>query len=243
MDLVKSNQMTFSVIEVARCMGWESHVMRSELTALQFSDQATSNAPKDFRSTVSVAIDGLAFHLVSPGDLSAEEREAVIQMLISKIADQEKREVEKLHLLHAVLKSVATETHDAEGCIDVEVNARSVADKGPERRLKAIIQQYFSVEGLASEDLMEHGVEVTSPSVQLSQEEEDQIGHDVVTMVTRFSDQTFTGRAIARIFHGIASPQFPALVWGVQRGFWRRYLHVDFDRLCHLATSKLLQLR
>lgn len=220
-------------------MGWESHVMRSELTALQFSDHATSNAPKGFHSTVSVAIDGLAFHLVSPGDLSAEEREAVIQMLIGKIADQEKREVEKLHLLHAVLKSVAVDTHVCVG----GAHGAEVMEKGPELRLKAIIQQYFSTEGLTTEDLMEHGVPVTPPSVQLSQEEEDKIGQDIVTMVTCFSDQTFTGRAIARIFHGIASPKFPALVWGVQRGFWRKHLHVDFNKLCHLATSKLLQLR
>ncbi len=31
-------------------------------------------------------------------------------------------------------------------------------------------------------------------------------------------------RALARIFQGIPSPNFPSIVWG----FWRKYLYVDF---------------
>ena len=41
-DLDKSGEMTFSVIEVANSMGWESHIVRSELSGLQYNDQRDS---------------------------------------------------------------------------------------------------------------------------------------------------------------------------------------------------------
>lgn len=244
MDLAETNHMTFSVIEVASSMGWESRVVRSELMALQFSDQGTCPTPNGIRSTVVVDIEGLAFHLLSPGDLSAEERDTLIQMLNSKVSEQQKREVERLHLLHTVLRAVATEMHDAGVNIEAREQGAEVKGVGGTQSLKDIIQQYFSPEGVSVEDLAKEGILVAPTlSPQLSHEEEELIGHDVVTMVTRFSDQTFTGRAVARIFHGIPSPRFPALVWGAQRGFWRRWLQVDFTKLCQLAKTKLVQFR
>lgn len=53
------------------------------------------------------------------------------------------------------------------------------------------------------------------------------------------NDQNFTGRAIARIFHGIGSPCYPSEVWGKVRKFWRCLLHVDFNLLVKLANEEL----
>ena len=44
-------------------------------------------------------------------------------------------------------------------------------------------------------------------------------------------EHTWSGRAVARIFHGIQSPNFPAKQWGRVRGSWRRHLDVDFNLL------------
>ena len=42
------------------------------------------------------------------------------------------------------------------------------------------------------------------------------------------SDQLrLSGRAVARIFHGISSPAFEAKVWA-RNPAWKRYMHVDF---------------
>lgn len=38
----------------------------------------------------------------------------------------------------------------------------------------------------------------------------------------------------------LASPCYPAQVYGLDRRFWRKYLHLDFRALMHLATEELL---
>ena len=42
-----------------------------------------------------------------------------------------------------------------------------------------------------------------------------------------------TGRAIARILHGVSSPAFPTAQWS-KCGFWGRYVDVDF---CAVQTA------
>lgn len=241
-DVGSASDMTFSVIELANSMGWESSILRSELLGLQINDRGTSHIPMGGRSSVLVELDGLAFHLVSPGNLTWEEKEEVIGWLSGKVSNQEKRDLEKLHLLHAVLRSVSTELQ--EGGVTRSCDAQDMSiSSSHDHLLKDSIQQYFSPEGLSTSDLVRHGIAISRNISEVSEEEDNLIGHDVATLVSRFSEQQFTGRAITRIFHGISSPCYPALVWGVQRGFWRKYLHVDFPTLCQVTTKKLLQLR
>ena len=49
-----------------------------------------------------------------------------------------------------------------------------------------------------------------------------------------------TGTVIARIFHGISTPRYPAEVWGRNRNFWRSHLDIEFERLTKLCTQQLL---
>ena len=48
-----------------------------------------------------------------------------------------------------------------------------------------------------------------------------------------------TGRAVARIMHGLASPSYPAWAWA-KNAMWARYPHVDFDALAKLATQEIV---
>ena len=52
------------------------------------------------------------------------------------------------------------------------------------------------------------------------------------------SDTKFTGRAIARIFHGISSPKFPAHMWGTTP-YWRKYMHAGFHTVRKMAEKEL----
>ena len=243
MDLeASSSRMTFSITDVANTMGWGSHILRSELLSLQVNDRGTSHISMGGRSSVLVELDGLAFHLMSPGSLTLGKKEDVIGWLSEKVSNQEKRDHEKLHLLHAVLRYVSMETQEQD--VNRLCDAHGVSMAGScDLSIKDSIQQYLSPEGLSTSDLRRRNITVLSGVSEVSEEEDDLIGRDVATLVSRFSDQQFTGRVIARIFHGIPSPCFSALVWGVQRGFWRRYLHVDFKTLCQITSRKLLQLR
>ena len=214
-------------------MGWDSNIVRSELIGLQKNDRGTCpSATPSPRGTVLVELEQLAFHVVSHSEITRNVRDSVIQSLVDRVAEQVRSEVEKVRILHAVLQSVATDT--------VGGKVTGVKSAG---YLKDCIGRYFDTGGLSASDLAKEGVPLLSCASELSAEEQNLIGLDVAALVSRFSDQSFTGRAIARIFQGIASPRFPALVWGEQRGFWRKYLRVDFNALCQLATRKLLEYR
>jgi len=47
---------------------------------------------------------------------------------------------------------------------------------------------------------------------------------------------------VARIFHGIQSPRFPATEW-YSTSFWGRYSTVDFYLIKKLATTALIDLK
>lgn len=49
----------------------------------------------------------------------------------------------------------------------------------------------------------------------------------------------FTARSIARIFHGVESPNFPAYVWG-RSPFWRKNIKSDFNGICKIAQRQLI---
>uniref|UniRef100_A0A131YSX8 ATP-dependent DNA helicase Q4 n=1 Tax=Rhipicephalus appendiculatus TaxID=34631 RepID=A0A131YSX8_RHIAP len=66
---------------------------------------------------------------------------------------------------------------------------------------------------------------------------------EIRNLVTQHRDHSFNGRAVARIFHGIGSPCFPAQVWGRVRRFWRGFLDVDFNTIVTIANKELLSLR
>jgi len=71
---------------------------------------------------------------------------------------------------------------------------------------------------------------------------EQQIAVDVRSLIIRYRDTKFTGRAIARIFHGIQSPNYPALIWNRCR-FWRIHIAADFNTICKIADREILALR
>lgn len=73
-------------------------------------------------------------------------------------------------------------------------------------------------------------------------ENEAQIACDIRNLILSYRDNNFTGRAVARIFHGIQSPNYPAYVWNKCR-FWRAHLSCNFSILGQIATREILALR
>ena len=67
------------------------------------------------------------------------------------------------------------------------------------------------------------------------------IQHDVRSLLVQQNTRDcplFVPRAIARIFHGIASPQFPMKMW-MSHQMWKRYVNVDFNALLKISKAEL----
>ena len=71
---------------------------------------------------------------------------------------------------------------------------------------------------------------------------EAEVINDIRVLISSYRDTNFTARAIARIFHGIQSPNYPAVSWGRNR-FWRSHLDSDFNLVCQLAAKEILSMR
>ncbi|CAI8032574.1 ATP-dependent DNA helicase Q4 [Geodia barretti] len=232
------SSISFSCIEVASSMGWESHILRSELRDLQFNDRGTgsssSSSKNNSGSSILVEFSDPSFHLVSPGDLSPEQLDYVCDHLQSRVKAQETLQVDKLHLLYSVLRSVAFR--------DIyEYFADDETTSSAQGRLMGLVNDYFE-DILDCATAPERGISVLKLPSEVPAELEAEISRDVYSLMSIHSERNFSGRTIARIFHGIASPCFPAQVWAKQQRFWRRHLSVDFNTLCRIATKVTLQI-
>lgn len=180
-----------------------------------------NNQPK--RSLLSVQFSNLGFRLLAPGNLSAAELDEALDSLYNHVTKQERTALQQLHALHAAVTTAAEKTYKT--CLTDNESKCNLL-------LKSKIRKYFeSAQPL--EDL---------PEVQDKAVNEDQIATDVRSLICMYRDNVFTGRTVARIFHGIQSPNYPAVIWGRCK-FWRMYIDVNFHTLSQIATAEILKMR
>ncbi|KAM4865342.1 ATP-dependent DNA helicase Q4 [Thomomys bottae] len=219
------SSLEFDVVELVDLMGWELDSVQRALRQLQWDQVPRTGAPQGTR--VLVEFRELSFHLRSPGDLTAEEKDHICDFLYSCVQDRERRALARLHQMFETFHSVAFPSCGP--CLEQP-------DEECSTQLKALLSHYFEEdkeEGMKEEPRLE-------PGQARLQDWEDQIRRDTRQLLSLWPEQRFSGRAVARIFHGIGSPCYPAQVYGKDRRFWRKYLHVDFHAVMRLATEELL---
>ncbi|XP_071036267.1 ATP-dependent DNA helicase Q4 isoform X2 [Parasteatoda tepidariorum] len=214
----KSSQYTFDVIRLSSAIGCKSSVLKRELRKLEWKDKR--------KTGVMVEFSDLSFHVMAPGNLCDEERDLVLDFLYNKVLESEKAQLKSLRLLFATFQKYSS-SHYWECCDEVNMEYSM--------EIKNAINQYFDQHDslLKSIENEEANNEIDTPYVK-------QLIKDIICT---HRDQNFSGRAIARIFHGITSPCFPSEVWGKVRKFWRCLLPVDFNSIMKMANEELRNLR
>lgn len=219
--------MEFNVVELVDSMGWELSSVRRSLHQLQWDQEPRSGM---LQSTgVLVEFGELAFHLRSPGDLTAEERDQICDFLYSCVQTREHKALARLRRIFQAFHSVAFPSCGP--CLEQPDEERSA-------RLKALLSCYFEEEEEEEEGCVDR--QSPEPGQAQLQDWEDQVRHNIRQLLSLRPEESFSGRAVARIFHGIGSPCYPAEVYGRDQRFWRKYLHLNFHGLMRLATEELL---
>ncbi|XP_030754082.1 ATP-dependent DNA helicase Q4 isoform X2 [Sitophilus oryzae] len=217
----EENILEFPIIEVASAMGWESGICKHKLKNLEWI--TVNNQQK--RSALSVQFSNLGFRLLAPGNLSDERLDEGLDSLHKQVVDQETKALKQLHAVHKTLLEVAEKSYNS--CVNTEEGYEKSTDV-----LKQKIREYFnSSDPLASIEKL--------PSKKMN---EDQLVSDIRAMICMYRDNQFTGRSLARIFQGIQSPNYPAVIWGRCK-FWRSHLHEDFNEICRIATREIIRLK
>ncbi|KAM9340011.1 ATP-dependent DNA helicase Q4 [Symphorus nematophorus] len=217
----------FDVVEVADTMGWQLPLVKRGLRQLQWSTDRAGG-----RSGVHVEFSSLSFYFRSYGDLSDEEMDRVCQFLHNRVQNQERTQLYQLTACLKAFKSVAYRS--VSSCIDELDESRSL-------QLKSLLSEYFDKRRDRNHTVAPVDMEELD-KYKLS-DWESQIRADIRTFLSTRSDEKFSGRAVARILHGIGSPCYPAQVYGRDRRYWRKYIQFDFNQLIRLATQEIIHFK
>ncbi|KAL4690204.1 hypothetical protein H8957_004129 [Semnopithecus entellus] len=226
-----SSSVEFDMVKLVDSMGWELASVRRALCQLQWDREPRTGVRR--RTGVLVAFTELAFHLRSPGDLTAEEKDQICDFLYGRVQARERQALARLRRTFQAFHSVAFPSCGP--CLEQQDEERST-------RLKALLGRYFEEVEEEAQEL--GGMEDTQgpePGQARLQDWEDQVRCDIRQFLSLRPEEKFSGRAVARIFHGIGSPCYPAQVYGQDRRFWRKYLNLSFHALVRLATEELLR--
>uniref|UniRef100_A0A8C4YMJ3 DNA 3'-5' helicase n=1 Tax=Gopherus evgoodei TaxID=1825980 RepID=A0A8C4YMJ3_9SAUR len=219
-DHTHASSVEFDVIALSDSMGWEVLPVKRALRQLQWSCHGTGN------SGILVEFSDLSFHLRSYGDLTDQEMDSVCNFLHHRVTSRETATLCQLQACFRAFQSVA--------CQASALYSERV-DKERSSRLKALLMDYFEKKPALDE------TELMCREDEELREWEGQIRSDIRNFLSIRQDEKFSGRAIARIFHGIGSPCYPAQVYGRDRRFWRKYIHFDFNRIMRLATEEIIR--
>lgn len=126
------------------------------------------------------------------------------------------------------LTSVAVKSSLA--CANVELNNEK------SERLKKLVREYFQSNKMVQYTENGDTEPISDPVV------DEHIMVDIQTMICRYPENNFTGRSLARIFHGVQSPVFPAVIWSRCK-YWRAHLKTDFNHIVNLANAVILKMR
>ncbi|CAD1474602.1 unnamed protein product, partial [Heterotrigona itama] len=203
-----SNVIEFPVVDVASAIGWDSGVVKSHLKNLEWK---TVNGVSK-RSAISVKYEKLGLRVKAPGDLTETELDEALDALVSRAQSQETSALQQLETISTVLQKFSVSS--VQQCLTLNDEMINKSNQ-----LKDVIRSYFDGKILLDIDLKQQ---------QNVAENEAQVACDVRNLIISYRDNNFTGRAIARIFHGIQSPNYPAYIWNKCR-FWRTHISFDFN--------------
>lgn len=226
MDLKKgvshdnSTHIEFNVVDVASAIGWDSGVVKYQLKQLEWISVDGANK----RSNISVSFSELGFRIRAVGDLTDDELDASLDLLQERCSSQEKTQLIQLQVIFDALSAVSFKSF---GPCSVE----DVPTENSEK-LKTIIRTYFQ-SNLPTEIKLIEDIDDTS---------DREIILDIRSMVSMYPENNFSGRSLARLFHGISSPCYSAVIWGRCK-YWRAHTKVSFNRLVKLANTEIVRMR
>ncbi|XP_051872951.1 ATP-dependent DNA helicase Q4 [Pristis pectinata] len=233
-DHTHSSSIEFDVVELADSMGWELLPVKRELRQLQWmTTQCKRGIPGTGKSGVLVEFSDLSFHFRSYGDLDHHELDGICEFLHHRVLSHEKSALLRLKSSFKSFHSVAFKNCSI--CADA-------VDMEKSSQLKQLLKDYFD-QNNNQDQLASYPEQEDELDRVKFNDWENQLRADIRLLLSLRLDEKFSGRAIARILHGIESPCYPAKVYGRDRRFWRKYLKFDFNKIIQIATEEIIAMK
>ncbi|KAG5869669.1 hypothetical protein JTB14_035596 [Gonioctena quinquepunctata] len=210
------NVLEFPVVDVAAAIGWESGICKHKLKNLEWI--TVNNQQR--RSNISVQFSDLGFRLFAPGNLSEDHLDEALDNLYNRVVNQEQTALLQLNAIHETLREVAKPSFSS--CLSTDGDSL----------IKTKVREYFN---------SPNPLKLVAPAEPVEFNEE-QLVADIRALINMYRDNSFSGRAIARIFQGIQSPNYPAVIW-YKCKFWRGHVNKDFHSIVKIATREIIRMR
>ncbi|KAG8431228.1 hypothetical protein GDO86_019215 [Hymenochirus boettgeri] len=232
-DHTHVSSVEFNVVELADCMGWDIIPVKRTLRNLQWKQKTDKGFQGTGKSGVLVEFSKLSFHFRSFGDLTDQELDEICEYLYHKVMSRARTALNQLQFCFKAFQSVAYRQSSA--CAEQLSEERST-------RLKALLLEYFDKKDPSVQSTLEGGNEEEWNQIKI-QEYKEQVQSDARHFLSIHQEERFSARALARIFHGIGSPCYPAQVYGRDRRFWRKYIQLDFNEVMKLCKEEIIRLK
>nr|CAB3265514.1 ATP-dependent DNA helicase Q4 [Phallusia mammillata] len=218
---------TFSMSDVANAMRCDLSTLKKNLRQLVWDSSLSTEGNAIGKSGVVVEFQDVSFLIKTKQSTDDEFIDKLTSSLHQRVAKQEKKELFQLRTAFNTMQKFSFANIGY--CMDE-------ADLDKSNGLKEVINKYFQ----ADEQI------VDVPPITIDPDVENDVRGIIRQFLTVHSadlEGRVTGRAIARILHGIDSPRYPARTWGPARRFWRSKMHVDFNSIIKIATEEILKFR
>ncbi|XP_067932651.1 ATP-dependent DNA helicase Q4-like [Watersipora subatra] len=214
-------ELTFDILEVSNLLNKPSGFIKKELRQLQWI-QTTDGKFK--RTGLIVEFGNLAMRVRAPGNLDEEELDYIHAFLKNRVISQENKELKRLHYFYHTLSKIAYKDY---------FMVSEEAHSGRSDSLKSCIVHYFEDEEPTKDYVVPERVTDSAAQTYISSQ--------VTSFISTYGHENeFSGRDVAKILYGIASPNYPPNIWGRVRRFWRSLLGYDFNLIVKIATERLI---
>ncbi|XP_039265024.2 ATP-dependent DNA helicase Q4-like [Styela clava] len=219
-------KVNFNAMRVADELNMDLPSLKRLLRYLTYDTSLSSVESEVGKSGVEVQFSQLSFCVRTKQKTTSEFLDAVTDLLLRRIISQENKELVQLRMCFNTMQKFS---HSNVG------TCRDFVDLSKSTELKSLISEYFK-----EQRPVKHTEEELP---QIDPRDENELRCHVRQFLHVHAndfEHRVTGRAIARIFHGIDSPRYPAKNWGPARRFWRSKLQINFNLIRKIATEEIV---
>lgn len=188
------------------------------LVCQQLSEAATS-------LQISVSFRGMAFNLEVREEINDQELDKLIDDIAARIKRIETVAIQKINAMVDII------TRDKEVPMHDKVRKYFLSDES------CADSSYFP--SSSSSASLSSSSSPTNNDVIISTSAMAIVRADVKVFLSQFGDRISTPRQVARIFHGLSSPQFPKDDWQTNK-FWNKSVTTPFEVIQKVAQEQLI---
>jgi ATP-dependent DNA helicase Q4 len=233
----QSSELMLDVMQLCEATKLEYKIVRQKLKSLEWQMNA--------KSGISIQLQNSSFYVrrvcIHSKDNSLDE---LNDFLWQRVSSQMNFSYSNFKSLYKILNEKAYDcifqlTDCLENCDNIEESEAFTQLKKNSQILKENLNRYFNNTLNIEEFSLGYNFDLAQAKNQ--DHELKRLINDIRKFLSMYQGEfKVNGYVVARIFHGIGTPRFPAEIWGRNRMFWRSHLEFDFEALIKIATEQLL---